>query len=267
MAYSRPTYRRRAPARKYQVAPTKSVYKKVMKPTRTALPALARQVATLSRQVKGTTSDVQYGASFNNPIGNIAGNNVFIYPLSQYSSWTRIFGTDADDESNHKALWKKSNYDFQINTNGERSLIDYSFYIVSLTKLGQEELFTPATGGLAGPLGITGLTAGTHYFQLYAGLTMLNRKYFNILQVKRLRTGSYGSFATDTNDLSKRWYTKMNYNQGKGHLLQNPKGDWKSIPSPQPAAQNMYILCFNNDSTADQSVNLQMTAIHSLQIA
>lgn len=269
MAYSRPTYKRRAPARKYTKG-SKSIYTKKVKPARYALPALARQVATLKRKVSGTTSDVQYTTSVNNPIGNVGGTNTYIFPISQYSNWTRIFGTDADDESNHKALWRKSNFDFQINANGERNLIDYAFYLVSLTKLGMEELFTPSSGGLAGPLGVSTLTNGVHFIDggVGHGMTMLNRKYFNIHQAKRYRTGAVPStLATDTNDLSKRWYLKMSHNSGKGHTLQNPKGDWKAIPSPQLAAQNYYILIFNNDSTADQSVLFQMTAVHTLQIA
>lgn len=229
---------------------------------------LAQQVAKISRTVKGTTSDVQYSTAFNNPIGNVAGNNVYIYPLSQYSNWTRIFGTDADDESNHKALWKKSAMDFQIMTNGERNFVDYAFYIVSLTRLGMEELFTPASGGLAGPLGITTLANGTHYVNNgIQGMVLLNKKYFNIHVCKRLRTGSPGNLATDTNDLTKRFYVSMKHNGGKGHLLQNPKGDWKAIPSPQLAGQNLYVLCFNNDSTVDTSVYLQMTGIHQLTIS
>jgi len=230
---------------------------------------LATQVAKIARTVKGTTSDINYKISFNNPIGNVAGDNIYIYPISQYGAWTRVFGTDADDESNHKALWKKSVMDFQIQTNGERSFLDYAFYIVSLTRLGMEELFTPASGGLAGPLGITTLTDGTHYIKggVGQGMSLLNKKYFNIHVCKRLRTGSPGNLATDTNDLTKRWYVSMNHNGGKGHLLQNPKGDWKAIPSPQLAGQNLYVLMFNNDSTADDDVYLQMTGLHQLQIS
>lgn len=238
------------------------------KPRTPTVRTLAAKVNKIARTVKGTTSDIVYGVGFNNPIGNASGANTYIYPLSQYSAWQRIFGTDADDESNHKALWKKSSFDFQINTSGERNLIDYAFYIVSLTRLGMEELFTPATGGLAGPLGASGLTNGIHYYNNNTqGMTLVNKKYFNIHVCKRMRTGSPGSLATDTNDLSKRWYVTMKHNNGKGHLLQSPKGDWKAIPSPQLAGQNYYVLMFNNDSTIDQSVYLSMSGIHNLTIA
>lgn len=260
---------RRTPARKYPAK--KSVYKKSLKPARQALPVLARQVAQLKREVKGTSSTVMYSDVTGNnvAIGNAGGTNVYIRPLSQYANWSPIFGTDADDASNHSALWKKSNFDFEIDADQERNSIDYSFYIVSLTKLGMEELFTASTGGLAGPLGITSLTNGTHYQQIVnnVGLAFLNRKYFNILHCRRIITGTGGSVAYETASLRKRWYVKMSHNKGQGHRLQNPKGDWKSLASPQLAAQNMYVLIFNNDSTADATVKFKMNAIHSVDIA
>lgn len=247
---------------------SKSIYKKTVKPARSALPALQRQVAALKRKVDGTVSTVQYQVNAANPIGNVAGNNLYILPLSQYSGWNRIFGMDADDESNHTALWKKSNFDFEISANGERNNIDYSFYIVSLTKLGMEELFTQATGGLAGPLGITPPANGIHYtVGGTAGMAMLNLKYFNIHQAKRFVTGSPGSLATDTGDLVKRWYYKISHNGGKGHVLKNAKGDWKAIASPQLAAQNYYVMIISNDSTADASVQFRMLGLHILQIS
>jgi len=267
MAYSRPTYKRRAPARKYQTK-SKSVYKKVMKSTRSALPALARQVATLSKKVRGTTSEVQYSANAVNPIGNVGGTNLYILPLSQFAGWSRTFGTDADDESNHRALWKKSNFEFKIETNGERANVDYTMYVVSLTRQGMEELFTPSSGGLAGPLGITPPQNTVHYsIGGTYGMSFLNRNYFNIHFCRRFITGTTGSTATDVQDLRKRWYYKLAHNGGKGHIIKNNKGDWKAQPSPQLAGQNYYVMIFNNDSTADQSVQFYLNAIHTLQIS
>lgn len=264
MAYARPTYRRRAPAAKYQ---TKSVYKKTVRRPAAAIATLDAKVRKVVRSMAGLKSTVQYQATASNPIGNVGGTNVYILPISQYSTWNRIFGTDADDESNHSAVWKKFNFDFQINSY-DRSDLDYTFYLVSLTKIGQSELFTPSTGGLAGPLGIT--TLGTNHVVKggTTGMAFLNKKYFNIHQCKRIITGSVGgSLATETVSLRKRWYLKMAHNKGAGHRLQNPKGDWKALPSPQAANQNMYVLIANNDSTVDQSAYFQMNAIHTVDIA
>lgn len=268
MAYSRPTYRRRAPARKYQTKP-RSVYKKYVKAPRAAIATLDTKVRKLVRTMAGLKSTIQYSdGTAPDVIGNAGGNNVYIKPLSVYSSWTRIFGADADDESNHSAIWRKSNLDMEIDAGTERNAIDYSVYIVSLTKLGASELFTPASGGLAGPLGITSLTNGTHFVQgSNRGMTLLNKKYFNILACKRLMTGSGGSVAYETSSLRKRMYIKLAHNGGKGHTLKNPKGDWKNQVSPLVPSQNMYILIFNNDSTVDDSVKFKLLAVHTVDIA
>jgi len=257
------TPRRRAPA-----APKRTWG--ATKPRTPTVRTLAAKVAKISRTVKAVTSEITYSQSVSpSAIGNAGGTNVFIQPLSVYANWTRIFGTDADDESNHSALWKKTVLDLQIDAGTERNSIDYAFYVVSLTKLGQEELFTPSSGGLAGPLGITSLTNATHFVQGggSTGMALLNKKYFNIHHCRRIITGSGGSVAYETQSLRKRWMVKLYHNGGKGHRLQNPKGDWKAIPSPQPANQNLYILIFNNDSTADDSVKFKMLALNTLQVS
>lgn len=238
------------------------------KKPRSTVGKLAAKVQKISKVVRDTTSVVQYGQTGASPIGNVAGNNIYIQPLSQYGNWTPIFGTDADDASNHNALWKSTSIDMELDTNGERSAVDYTVYIVSLTKLGQEELFTQASGGLAGPLGVTGLTQGTHFWSGPSrGFTFLNKRYFNMHFCRRYMTGSNGGQAYETASNRKRFYCKLKHNAGKGHRLSNPKGDWKALPSPQVASQNYYVLIFNNDSTADQSVYFDFNAIHTLQIA
>lgn len=272
MAYSRPMYRRRAPARKYQTRPrsTKSIYTKKVKPSRYALPALARQVTALKRKVTGTTSEIQYGVSVSNPVGTVGATTPYVLPLSQFSGWTRVFGADADDESNHRALWKKSNFDFQIDGQSESDSIDYTMYIVSLTKAGQEELFTQATGTLNGPLGASSITNTTHFWVGGTwGMAMLNRKYFNIHYCRRLMTGvGTGATVNDINTNRKRGYFKLLHNGGKGHIITNPKGDWKAMASPQVANQNYYVILFNNDSTVDaQTVQFKLCGLHTLQIS
>ena len=275
MAYSRPTYKRRAPARKYQTA-TKSVYRKSVKKPAAAIATLDYKVRKVVNQMRGLNSTIQYAQGGASVIGNAGGTNVYIQGLSQYGTsqtgntlWNRVFGTDADDESNHSAVWKKTNIDCEIDADLERSNIDYTMFIVSLTKLGAAELFTPSSGGLAGPLGITSLTNGRHY-QVNGsyGLAMLNRKYFNIKYVKRIMTGTGGAVAYETASLRKRMYIKLNHGtNGSGFRLQNANGDWRAQPSTQVAGQNLYILIFNNDSTLDASCRFKFNAIHTVDVA
>lgn len=273
MAYARPTYKRRAPARKYQA---KSVYKKSVRKPTAAIATLDYKVRKVVNQMRGMASTVQYAQGGISTIGNALGQNVYIQGLSQYGTgqtgnteWKRIFGADPDDESNHSAIWKKTNIDCEIDSDVERSNIDYTMYIVSLTKLGAAELFTPSSGGLAGPLGITSLTNGRH-FQVNGsyGIAMLNRKYFNIKYVKRIMTGSGGAVAYETASLRKRMYIKLTHGtKGEGFRLQNASGDWRAQPSTQVAGQCLYFLIFNNDSTADASVKFKFNAIHTVDVA
>ena len=273
MAYSRPTYKRRAPARKYQTRRTASVYKKTVKAPRYAVATLDRKVNTLVRTMRGLKSSIQYVQNGNVPIGNIGGNSLLTIPISQYGlaspTWFRTFGADADDESNHSAIWKKSNIDCEFDEGTERANLDYVMYVVSLTKQGQAELFTPASGGLAGPAGITPPQDGVHFQSGAAnfGLTMLNRKFFNIHVVKRFMTGSAGGVSYEMPSLRKRYYMKLNHNSGKGFTVTNPKGDWRAQPSPRVAGQNLYILIFSNDSTLDAAVQFKYNIIHSVDIA
>lgn len=275
MAYSRPTYKRRAPARKYQTS-SKSVYKKTVKKPAAAIATLDYKVRKVVNQMRGMASTIQYSQGTQTTIGNAAGTNVYIQGLSQYGTgqtgatlWSRIFGTDADDESNHSAIWKKTNIDCEIDADQERSNIDYTMYIVSLTKLGQAELFTPSSGGLAGPLGITSLTNGRHFvINGNYGMAMLNRKYFNIKYVKRIMTGTGGAVAYETASLRKRMYIKLPHGtNGAGFKLQNPNGDWRAQPSTQVAGQCLYFLIFNNDSTVDATVKFRFNAIHTVDVA
>lgn len=269
MAYSRPMYRRRAPARKYQSRPSRGIYKKTVK--KGAIRTLDRKVKTIVRKMAGLKSTVQYKQSGAAPIGNVAGTGYYVIELSRCGTaaaqWTRIFGTDADDESNHQALWRKTNLDLEIDAGTERNNLDYTIYVVSLTKKGQGALWTQATGSLAGPLGASGLVNDVHYaIGGTYGQAFLNRNYFNVLASRRFMTGSGGALAYETASLRKRFYFKMAHNNGKGFLVKQPSGDWRTQQSPQVAGQNLYVLIFNNDSTADATVNVKYNAIHTVDI-
>lgn len=261
MAYFRPMYRRRAPARKYQTRPRSSVYKKVVKPARQAIPAMARTFNRLKRKVLSGDEVVQYNDVINDPVGNLAGNNAYYRPLAQFGSWVRCFGTDSSDETVQQAVWRKTNIDLEIQARDEYAAIDYSIYIVQLTKIGAATLLNYATGSLNGPL-----VSGTHYVTGgTAGQVFLNPKFFKVLKAKRLMTGS-NHLPFETASLRKRFYMKFAWNKGKGKYIKNPAGDWKSTPCPVSYANNPFILCFNNDSTADASVYLRAAILHTIEV-
>lgn len=262
MAYYRPRRYtpRRAPARPRRYG--SSVYRKTVKPYRQAVPALARTVQKLKRKVLAGDEVAQYSSEISSAIGNLAGNNQFIYPISQFSRWNRTFGADATDEQNNQMLWRKTNIDMEFDNNGERNNIDYTMYIVSLTKMGQLELLNAASGTLNTPL-----VNGVHY-QVNGtyGQAFLNRKYFNVVRCKRFVTGIYSGLTTEPQGLRKRFYFKFSHNKGRGFLVKNPSGDWKAKACPQIAGHNMFVIVFNNDSTTDTAVQLRANILHTIEM-
>lgn len=238
-----------------------SATKKPAKQGRVAVTKLVKDVKRLKRDMITQKRTIYYRNSAYDSIGNATSNNVYTWPLFAYSSWTRVFGTDADDEGGKIALIKKSNLDLLFDTNGERASLDYTMYIVQLTCAGHEQLFNSATGGLAA------LTDAIHFSRAGTnGMAFLSKRFFNILACRRIITGTSGSLPTETASLRKRMYIKLNYNKGKGLVVQNPSGDWRTGASPQAPNTNTYIIVFNNDSTVDSAAKLAINALHTVQV-
>lgn len=222
---------------------------------------LAVAVKKLKRDMVTQKRTIYYRNSAYDSIGNATSNNIYTFPLFAYGSWTRVFGTDADDEGGKIALIKKSNLDIAFDTNGERAALDYTMFVVQLTRAGHEALFSSATGGLAA------LTDTIHYSRAGTnGMAFLSKRFFNILACRRIQTGASGSLPTETISLRRRIYMKFNYNKGKGLLVQNPSGDWKTGASPQAPNTNTYIIVFNNDSTVDSAAKIAINALHTVQV-
>jgi hypothetical protein len=235
--------------RSYPKRSTASTYRKVVKPARQAIPALARQVATIKRQIRPLTRNViHYSKVFSGGIGNAGGNNVFVLPLNNYSSWTRVFGADADDESGKTAMAKYMKLLWKLNTNGERNTIDYSMFVVSLKK-NATDLFNASNGNLNAPV------LNTHYVIGNNGQgAFLNPNFFNIMYSRRWTSGTTGSLATDTSDLVGNFSFKLKSQQLP--TFTNPAGDWKANNFPREITKNMYLIIFNNDSIADAAVQI-----------
>lgn len=226
-----------------------------------AVRKLASDVRKIKRDQRIEKSKLFYRNSAFATIGNAAADSVYVFPFFTYSSWTRVFGTDADDETGKNALIKKTNLDLMINTDGERAAIDYTMFVVQLTKFGHEELYDRVTGGLGA------LANNVHFSRAGTnGMAFLSQRYFKILAVKRVATGTAGSLPTETISLRKRMYMKFNYNKGNGIFVTNPVGDWRNGISPLAPNTNTYLLCFNNDSTVDSSVKLAINALHTVEV-
>lgn len=223
---------------------------------------LARQVRSLRLAQRTEKSTLYYRNSAFATIGNAAADSIYVFPFFLYSSWTRIFGTDADDETQKWGCIKKTNIDLMFNTDNERAAVDYTIFVVQLTKFGHEELYDRVTGTLT-----TALSNNVHFSRAGTnGMAFLSRRYFKILAVKRWASGTAGSLPTETISLRKRMYMKFNYNKGKGIMVTNPNGDWRNGLSPLAPNTNTYLMVFNNDSTVDASVKLAINALHTVQV-
>lgn len=227
--------------------------------------SVVKKVAALSRQVSKLNSvamnRLMYSAqtSFNcaTALGLPSYNAT---PLLKFDNWTRVFGTDADDETQKKALLRKINLNWQILTN-EPDARYYSMFVVSLKDEASPLLNTDGT--------LATLTQGTHYSDPggQGSGTLLNLKFFNIHYHRRFHLGVVPQVKAAvapagavqnigmTNKDSTR-IGKVNLTLGKnGMRIINPSGDWKAGVYPKDPSKNYYFLTFwSGDSTADLEV-------------
>jgi hypothetical protein len=242
--------------KKYVKKTTKKTY---VKKSPTKGPAMSMQVAKLQRQVNRLTAvainKIQYQSAFSQNMTNVAGTSAYLaYPLTQFSSWTRIFGTDADDEVNKQALIKSITGRWQMATN-EPDNRTYSIWVVSLKDNASELLNNDGT--------LAALTSGTHYIG-DSDRVLLNLKFFNVhyhrarhagvLPQNKAAVGTAGAIQNistvgeDSVQLG-RFSIKCGKN---GMKVLNPSGDWKAGGYPKDPSKNYYFLNFwSGDSSVD----------------
>jgi hypothetical protein len=237
------------------------VFRKTVATGRSAVASLQTQLTRLKRTVAGTKTEVQYTDGYTNiPIGSIGGTAYHVVPIMNFAHWARCFGAAAEDETPNDCLIKKTNIDLQLDVKAERDPHDYTFYVVSLTKLGMKELLSVGNPNFNRAL----IDKQDYIFNGNHGMAFLNKKLFNIHWCRRFQTGGYSS--TETQSVMKRWYIKLIHNNGKGIFHKNPTGNWIATANPATASGNMFVLCFNNDSTADASVVINYNAVHTLEV-
>lgn len=180
-------------------------------------------------------------------------------PLMKFNNWTRIFGTDADDESNKQCLIRKLAGQWTITTN-EPDNRSYSMFVVSLKDEASELLNADGT--------LAALTAGTHYSLGFGqgSNCLLNLKLFNIHYHKRFMlgvvpqvksavapAGAVQNIGTSTSSTQR--FGKFNLRLGRGLFIKNPVQDWKAGVHPKDPSKNYYVLTFwSGDSNVDLEV-------------
>lgn len=178
-------------------------------------------------------------------------------PLFKFNNWSRVFGTDADDETQKKAVIRTLAARWQAVTT-EPDNRQYAMFVVSLKDEASDLLSTSGT--------LNTLTQGTHYSDP-AGSgsgTLLNLKLFNIHYHKTFKFGVYPqvkaavapagavqNIGMTSNDSTR--FGKFNLRLGaNGIRILNPTGDWKAGVYPKDPSKNYFVLTFwQGDSTLD----------------
>jgi len=230
-------------------------------------------IATLTKRVnaltKSTQSKVMYGQQGTVTLGNATGNYIDILPLNRFTAWSRIFGTDADDEQGKRAIIKSTNVQWNVYSN-EPDIVGFSMFCVSLKKVGSDLIDTAGN--------LTGLVQGTHYAGV-GSKVLLNMNYFNVHYVKRFVQGSptiaprgggtqtVTLNAAETSSLQKTGKFTVPY--GKyGMAISNPAGDWKAAGHPKADTQNHFFLTFSDNFTTDlENPALSWNVVHSALVS
>jgi hypothetical protein len=235
------------------------------------LAALQKKVNQLALKEKSHICKVMYGqANASVVLGNLAGDSLTTIPLTQFTAWSRIFGTDADDEQAKKASIRNVNMQYSISTT-EADPVGISMFVVSLKSVASDLL---VAGGSLGTL-----TNGTHYYG-NGNKVLLNMNFFNIHHVKRIIMGSQSiarpasganpalqNIPSETGSLFKKGRFSILYNKGRGLNVSNPAGDWKAGSYPKSDTQNYFWLIFTDDSTADAaSPTLSYNAVNTVEV-
>lgn len=227
--------------------------------------SVVKKVAALSRQVSKLNSVAMNRLMYScyrqfNCATALGLSSYDATPLLKFDNWSRVFGTDADDETQKKALLRKLNLNWQILTN-EPDARYYSVFVVSLKDEASPLLNTDGT--------LATLTQGTHYSdpQGQGSGVLLNLKFFNIHYHRRFQlgvvpqvkaavapAGAVQNIGMTSKDSTRTG--KVNLTLGKnGMRIINPSGDWKAGVYPKDPSKNYFFLTFwSGDSTADVEV-------------
>lgn len=175
------------------------------------------------------------------------------YNLMRWGTWSRIFGTGAEDESVRTAKFRSASlqhYVTHFGTGGELDAVQtvtYTYFLVKLTKKGSY-LLDENTGELKT------LINNTHYYSTdyvgvggLGGMTLLNKQFFKILKYKKFTLGNqfqgFSGGPQTQYGTDRRWDDKVYINQD----VTNPSGNWRDTTSPQSPQQNIFsILFFDN---------------------
>lgn len=254
------TYRRRSYRRKRS-----STLARLARPKKTtAIQALAKQVRGLKLAMKKEAQLVNYYQTGGNT-GIACSDPLTAINLSLLTSWNAVFGSSADDNESPSAIWKSGGLDMYFTMYSEYSNINFTLFLVKC-----KDVMAPYINLVTGAIT---LTNGTHFInsaaagQPGAGLVMLNKKFFDILKIRRFTIGNNSvAPGTSTAQLQSGSDRRIYFKFAPNTKLVNPNGNWKDVPAQDPS-QTYLLLAFNNNLTADgESPHLMYNYVTTVQV-
>lgn len=228
--------------------------KRLAKGKETTITTLAKSIRSLQRKFKKDQQYLNYSQTWAN---SGISSTYTAFHLNDFSSWGRIFGTTSNDDTDNGVIWKSSGLDMKFDIGNEPANVNFTIMLLQCKDTAKT---------LIGSSGALTLTNGdTHYTQ--SGLTMVNKKFFNILKIKRFSLGNNGQSASISTaqtqfGTDRRFYMKLRPNK----KIVNPTGDWKNLTQSLDPSGNYYLVCFSDNSSLDlESPVLNLNAVHTVQ--
>lgn len=231
----------------------KSSLKRLAKGKSTSIQTLAKSVRSLQREFKKDQQFLNYAYTYNST--NLSGDYT-AFLLSNFSSWSRIFGSSADDDHYNTVIWKSTGIDIRFTNGNESGNVNFTVMLLKFTDLAKKLI--DATGAVT-------LNAGDAYYT-QSGLTMVNKRYFKVLATKRFSLGNAGQASSTSTaqtqfGTDRRYYMKISPNK----KIINPAGDFTSLTQSLDPSGNYMICVFNNNSILDlEYPDMTMNAVHTV---
>jgi len=230
---------------------------RLLKPKTTSVTTLAKAVKSIQLKMKRKTIMLNYGQQYDKELSS----DVDVFKLSNYSSWSAIFGSGANDATANKMIHKGFGLDMFLNSSTEPDPIQFTIFLVSLKDNIRGGAFNNQNGTLT-------LTSNVDYY-IQGGLVLLNKAQFNIHNVKRCVLGNNGvglgsSTAQTTYGTDRRFYMKMRCNKTIEGIPTS--GDWKAMDCSQDPSDNYYLLIFNDNGILDaQNPRARINVVHTVE--
>lgn len=243
--------------RKRYAAKKKGV-SRLVKGKQTKIQTLAKAIKNLQLQNKKKKIILNYTQTYNQGVSS----DYTVFYLSKISSWNPTFGTSSDDGTANSMIHKSMGIDMYLsleNTTNEPDTTGFTMFLVSLKDDAQAGCFDPASGNLA-------MLPGQHYVTIN-GLTLLNKKVFNIHAIRRKVLTNHGTAlsgpsAQTQSGTDYRHYFKLRVNK----KIVSPIGNWSALSCPADPSKNYFLIVFNDNSTLDlQNPKVTMNIVHSVE--